>query len=49
MEKNTKIFVIGAVVAAVLYGIYQYAKKNTAKLAEMTYRFQNFKIFIHKT
>lgn len=45
MQKNTKIIVIGAVVAALIYGIYQYAKKNTAKLAEMTYRFQNFKVF----
>jgi hypothetical protein len=44
MQKSTKIFVIGAVVVAVIYGIYQYAKKNTAKLAEMTYRFQNFKV-----
>jgi hypothetical protein len=44
MQKSTKIFVIGAVIAAVIYGIYQYAKKNTAKLAEMTYRFQNFKV-----
>lgn len=44
MQKNTKILVIGAVVVAMIYGIYQYAKKNTAKLAEMTYRFQNFKV-----
>ena len=44
MQKNTKILVIGVVVVAMIYGIYQYAKKNTAKLAEMTYRFQNFKI-----
>jgi hypothetical protein len=44
MQKSTKIIVIGAVLAAVIYGLYQYAKKNTAKLAEMTYRFQNFKI-----
>ncbi len=44
MPKSTRIVIIGAVIAAVIYGIYQYAKKNTAKLAEMTYRFQNFKI-----
>ena len=44
MQKNTKILVIGVVVVAMIYGIYQYAKKNTAKLAEMTYRFQNFKV-----
>lgn len=44
MEKGTKLFLSVATIGAIIYGIYRYAKKNTAKLAEMTYRFQNFKI-----
>jgi LEA14-like dessication related protein len=44
MQKSSKIIVISLVALAIVYGVYQYAKKNTAKLAEMTYRFQNFKI-----
>lgn len=44
MNKNTKLALGIAAVLAIVYGIYRYAKKNTAKLAEMTYRFQNFKI-----
>ena len=44
MKKNTKIALIVAGVAAIVYGLYRFAQKSTAKLAEMTYRFQNFKV-----
>ena len=44
MKKSTKIALVVGVALAIVYGIYRYAKKNTEKLAEMTYRFQNFKI-----